>query len=73
LADFAATLAVNEGSTAETIIVKKGNPEMEKYISNEPAKSFSWAIHPVGFSAPGLLELGRLQTWTLKPAVLHAQ
>ncbi len=70
LADFAATMAVNEGSTAATVTVRKGNLEMEKYISNDPVKSFQWAIHPVGFSAPGLLELARLQGWTLKPAVL---
>jgi hypothetical protein len=73
LADFAATLAVNEGSTAEMLAVKKGNLDMEKYISNEPAKSFNWVIHPAGFSAPGLLELARLQAWTLKPALLRGQ
>jgi hypothetical protein len=73
LADFAATLAVNEGSSAETLTVRKGNLEMEKYISNDPVKSFNWVIHPVGFSAPGLLELARLQAWTLKPAVLRAK
>jgi hypothetical protein len=32
---------------------------------------FSWPIHPAGFSAPELLELGRLQAWTLKPARLR--
>ncbi|MEO8131433.1 MAG: hypothetical protein ABI822_30335 [Bryobacteraceae bacterium] len=71
LADFAATVAANENSTAPAITMQKGNLEVEKYISNEPEKSFNWAIHPVGFSAPGLLELGRLQAWTLKPAVLR--
>lgn len=70
LADFAATLASNEGSTAATITMQKGNLEMEKYISNDAVKSFQWTIHPLGFSAPGLLELARLQAWTLKPAVL---
>ena len=70
LADFAATLAANAGSTAAAVTTQKGNLEIEKYISNDPVKSFQWAIHPVGFSAPGLLELARLQAWTLKPAVL---
>ena len=46
-------------------------PEMEKYVAADPVKTFNWAIHPEGFSAPGLLELARLQTWTLKPARLR--
>ena len=37
----------------------------------EPAKAFAWPIYPDGFSAPELLELGRLQGWTLKPARLR--
>ena len=71
LADFAATLAANEGSTAATITMQKGTLEIEKYVSNDPVKSFQWSIHPPGFSAPGLLDLARLQAWTLKPAVLR--
>ena len=43
----------------------------ENYFSTDPKGAFSWAIHPEGFSAPELLELGRLQGWTLKPARLR--
>jgi hypothetical protein len=43
---------------------------MEKYVSKDALRSFSWPIHPEGFSAPELLELARLQAWTLKPARL---
>ena len=64
LADFAATLAADDGT------LHKGNPEMEKYVTNDAEKSFRWAIHPDGFAAPQLLELARLQAWTLKPARL---
>jgi len=28
-----------------------------------------WVIHPAGFRAPMILEVARLQTWTLKPAI----
>lgn len=31
---------------------------------------WGWVIFAQGFSAPGILEQARLQTWTLKPAVL---
>jgi peptidoglycan/xylan/chitin deacetylase (PgdA/CDA1 family) len=65
LADFTATLAAADGS------VHRGNLECERYISTDPAGSFNWPIHPENFRAPELLELGRLQAWTLKPASLR--
>jgi hypothetical protein len=70
IGDFAATLAADDG-TSPDVAVRQANLEFEKYISNEPAKAFDWPIHPNGFSAPELLELGRLQAWTLKPARLR--
>ena len=68
LADFTATLAADGG--ANQIPVRKGNLELEKYVSTDAKGSFAWPIHPEGFSAPELLELARLQAWTLKPARL---
>jgi len=70
IGDFAATLAADDGASAK-IAVGRANLEFEKYFSNEPAKAFDWPIHPEGFSAPELLDLGRLQGWTLKPARLR--
>jgi len=68
--DFAATLAADDGSSPQ-VTVRKANPEMTKYIATDPARSFSWPIHPEGFQAPYLLDLARLQAWTLKPAILR--
>ena len=68
LPDFAATLAQYTLEPTSTVPIVKGNIEFERYFSNDPRRSFSWAIHPEGFAAPELLELGRLQGWTLKPA-----
>jgi hypothetical protein len=70
LEDFTATVA---GAVVEPdpVRVQRGSLEVQPYISNEAAKSFSWPIHPEGFSAPELLELARLQVWTLKPARLR--
>ena len=70
IGDFAATLAGDDG-TAENVAVRRANLEFERYISNEPEKAFDWPIHPRGFRAPELLELARLQAWTLKPARLR--
>jgi hypothetical protein len=70
LADFAATLA-GDDDASPAVAVRKGNPEMGKYIAADPAEPFNWVIHPEGFQAPHLLDLARLQAWTLKPALLR--
>ncbi|HLY16978.1 MAG TPA: hypothetical protein VKR61_07120 [Bryobacteraceae bacterium] len=70
IGDFAATLAADNGA-AESVPVRRANLEFEKYFSNEPQKAFDWLIHPADFRAPELLELARLQGWTLKPARLR--
>jgi hypothetical protein len=69
LPDFAATLA-GDDQQSDSVAVRRGNPEMEQYVSREPAAAFRWLIHPDGFQAPELLEMARLQAWTLKPARL---
>ena len=68
LPDFAATLAGDSGGP--TVAVRRGTPAFERHIATDPRKSFDWAIHPNAFEAPELLELGRLQSWTLKPVRL---
>jgi hypothetical protein len=70
LEDFAATLAADAGGIG-TVAVRKGNPEFRDYVAKDPERPYSWVIHPQGFRAPELLDLARLQAWTLKPAVLR--
>lgn len=70
LADFAAT-AAGELTAPGPVHVRRGNIEFEKYFSTDATGAFAWPIHPKGFSAPELLELARLQGWTLKPARLR--
>lgn len=68
IGDFAATLAGDEGGP--TVAVRKGVLAFERHIAADAREAFRWPIHPEGFTAPELLELGRLQGWTLKPARL---
>jgi hypothetical protein len=68
LADFTATVAGDEGGPE--VRVRRGVLTFEQFIAADPRKAFSWAIHPETFEAPELLELGRLQAWTLKAARL---
>ncbi|MGH9614364.1 MAG: hypothetical protein ACRD4P_14920 [Bryobacteraceae bacterium] len=70
LADFAATLAAHMLSPGQ-VRVAHGKLDFEQYVSTDPVGSFKWPIHPAGFSAPELLDMARLQAWTLKPARLR--
>jgi len=76
--DFLATVA----EAVATLIASNRQPErltilsakhcVGRYVDEDAARG-GWksAMLPPGFSAPGLLELARLQAWTLKPAILH--
>lgn len=70
LADFAATLAGHVLSPG-TVQVAQGKLEFERYFANDADAAFRWPIHPRGFAPVELLELARLQGWTLKPARLR--
>lgn len=67
LTDFTATLAGDTAAAGE-VQVRHGKAEFEKYFSTDAEGAFRWPIHPKNFSAPELLDLARLQGWTLKPA-----
>ena len=69
LADFAATLAGDTG--AARVAVKKGRLDVEQHIGKDAARNYDWVIHPKGFAPQELLEMARLQAWTLKPAKLR--
>jgi hypothetical protein len=71
LPDFVSTLAASILNDRDAVQVTKGNVQFERHFATDAAKSFQWPIHPDGFAAPELLELGRLQGWTLKPARLR--
>lgn len=62
LADFAATLAAGNRTLTRGILL------FEKHIGVDGRKNFDWVIHPPGFDGSSLLEMGRWQAWTLKPA-----
>ncbi|HEY3442581.1 MAG TPA: hypothetical protein VGK29_17610 [Paludibaculum sp.] len=70
LPDFAATLAGAEPDGA-VVKVRRGRLDQEKRIGADAAKLYDWVIHPEGFAPEGLMEIARLQAWTLKPARLR--
>jgi hypothetical protein len=74
-ADFLATASralvdiVDSGNLPAKIELCRGSFALEEYVTGEGA--WGWSIFPEGFDAPGLIDLGKLQTWTLKPAIVY--
>ena len=75
-ADFLATLAgaleqiITTGKTPADVERKSGRYTSDRYVAADSPKLWGWIIFPEGFHAPQLMELARLQAWTLKPALL---
>lgn len=74
--DYLATLgALVEASLSAPqppvqVSLKEGRFTATRYIAEDSTKLWGWVIFPEGFHAPKLMELARLQAWTLKPALL---
>jgi len=70
LTDFTGTLAEHLLSTGPVRVVH-GRLGFEQYVSTNAEESFRWPIHPKNFAPRSLLDIARLQAWTLKPARLR--
>lgn len=74
-ADYLATLArtledlVASGKTAADVMRREGHYTADRHVAEDSPGLWSWPIFPEGFHAPRIMELARLQAWTLKPAV----
>ena len=75
--DYLATLAhafgdvVTTGQPPTTVARRAGRFTADRYVADDSAALWGWIIFPEGFHAPHIMELARLQAWTLKPAVLN--
>jgi peptidoglycan/xylan/chitin deacetylase (PgdA/CDA1 family) len=76
-ADYLATLAgvIEQGianrTPRESVERLSGRFTSDRYVADDSPALWDWIIFPEGFHAPHLMELARLQAWTLKPALLH--
>ena len=54
----------------ERVRVPKGTAVgTERFVAEDTPDLFGgWIIHPEGFRAPRIVEMAKLQAWTLKPA-----
>ncbi len=73
LATLARTLEdlIASGKTATAVIRREGHYTADRHVAEDSPDLWSWPIFPEGFHAPRIMELARLQAWTLKPAVLQ--
>lgn len=55
-------------SPPQTVTVAGARLATEKYVAKDSVEIWSWPIFPPGFHSEHLMELARLQAWTLKPA-----
>jgi len=56
------------GHTPEMVKIEPARLATEKYIAADSPNLWSWPIFPPGFHSEHLMEMARLQAWTLKPA-----
>lgn len=74
--DYLATLAavvekvLEDKQPPAKIKFRTGKVTAVQYVAEDSPKLWNWVIHPAGFHAPKIMELARLQAWTLKPALL---
>jgi hypothetical protein len=75
-ADYLATLAnllLAMRTTAQPVPdvpLRQGRLMTEQSVAEDSLRLWGWVIFPEGFHAPKIMELARLQAWTLKPAIL---
>jgi len=71
--DFAATLAVVVASEhySDGIPLQRAELEAKRFVANDGPNLWGWTIFPKDFNAPRMMELAKLQAWTIKPAVLR--
>ena len=74
-ADYVATLgqaleaAMTTGKLPAEIERRAGQFTADRFVAEDAPALWGWVIFPEGFHAPRIMELARLQAWTLKPAV----
>jgi peptidoglycan/xylan/chitin deacetylase (PgdA/CDA1 family) len=76
-ADYLATLGgalerlITAGQVPADVELRTGHYTADQYVAEDSPALWDWIIFPEGFHAPRLMELARLQAWTLKVALLQ--
>lgn len=60
-----------KGEPPASVIVGPARLAAAQYVADDSPTLWNWVIFPQGFRSPHLLDLARLQAWTLKPAKIR--
>jgi len=60
------------GPHPATVTVGPASLAAAQYVAQDSPKLWDWLIYHPGFDGAHVLDLARLQTWSLKPAILHS-
>jgi hypothetical protein len=63
---------VSGGRPPDVVTVLPAELAAAQYVAKEASAIWEWPIFPPGFHSAHLMELARLQAWTIKPAILNA-
>ncbi len=55
------------------VSIRKGRYTADSFAAEDSPGLWGWVIFPEGFHAPQIMEMARLQAWTLKPALVQKQ
>lgn len=71
--DFAVTLAslISAERYSGSLPLRQGELDSKKYVADDSPGLWGWVIFPKGFNAPHMMEIAKLQSWTIKPATLR--
>jgi hypothetical protein len=72
LAQLARTFARHE-ALPSTVRLSPAELEAGKWVAKDSPEIWEWPIFPPGFHSRNIIELARLQAWTLKPAMLPSE
>jgi hypothetical protein len=64
---------LNGQTVPDSITIAPAQLAAAEHVAQDSVKLWDWPIFPEGFHSAHLMELARLQAWTLKPAIIHVQ
>jgi hypothetical protein len=67
----AAQALVSGGRPPDSVIVLPAELAAARWVAKDSPSIWEWPIFPAGFHSAHLMELARLQAWTIKPAILE--
>jgi hypothetical protein len=62
---------VSKAQPPESVRILPGELTASQWVAKDSPSIWSWPIFPRGFHSAHLMDLARLQAWTLKPAILE--